>query len=232
MKNLFDHYTQSGLKFWKKLPSDGITENPCLPTEEFSLPIHPSFPTSFLKDFVENVTRKKNPVILDVGRVIGSNIEFFLNLGIKVYLEDLLAAYVRPEYSVLTEEQSVWDDKNFFSSNFLYGDNYFDGLICWDVLDYVDPRFAKTFVERVYAKMKPESFVLAFFHTSKGPNPAPIHKYRVLYEARLEHIPLELKLEIRKVYQTRDINQLFSEYQSQKFCLLKHNMLEVLLKKP
>jgi hypothetical protein len=164
--------------------------------------------------------------------VTGSNIEFFLNLGIKVYLEDLLAAYVKPEYSILTEEPSVWDDKNFFSTNFLYGDNYFDGLICWDVLDYVDPRFAKTFVERVYAKMKPDSFVLAFFHTSKGPNPAPIHKYRVLYEAKLEHIPLELKLEIRKVYQTRDINQLFSEYQSQKFCLLKHNMLEVLLKKP
>jgi len=232
MKNLFDHFTQSGLKFWKRLPSDGITENPSFLTEQFSLPIHPSFPTSFLKDFAENVTRKKSPVILDLGRVIGSNVEYFLNLGIKVYLEDLLAAYVRPEYSVTTEEPLLWDDKNFFSTNFLYADNFFDGLICWDVLDYIDPRFAKTFVERVYAKVKPDSFVLAFFHTSKGPGSGPVHKYRVLYESRLEHIPLELKLEIKKVYQTRDINQLFSEYQSQKFCLLKHNMLEVLLKKP
>ena len=232
MKNLFDHFTQSRLKFWKRPPSDAITENLSTLTEQFSLPIHPSFPTSFLKDFVDNVTRKENPVVLDVGRVIGSNIEYFLNLGIKVYLEDLLAAYVKPEYSVPTEERLVLDERKFFSMNFLYGDNYFDGLICWDILDYVDPRFAKTFLEKIYAKMKPDSFVLAFFHTSKGPDSAPIHKYRVLYEARLEYIPLELKLEIRKVYQTRDINQLFSGYQSQKFCLLKHNMLEVLLKRP
>jgi hypothetical protein len=38
-------------------------------------------------------------------------------------------------------------------------------------------------------------------------------------------------MEVRKAYQTRDVTQLFSGYQSQKFYLLKHNMLEVMLKK-
>jgi hypothetical protein len=58
-----------------------------------------------------------------------------------------------------------------------------------------------------------------------------LHKYRINSESFLEYIPLDRMLEIKKVYQTRDVTQLFPEFNSQKFYLLKHQVLEVLLRK-
>ncbi|PYV44903.1 MAG: hypothetical protein DMG06_04650 [Acidobacteria bacterium] len=231
MKNPLDRLTQSNLKFWKKSAPQQSEEETSPDSKELSLPRHASFPTKILKDFIDNVVRKENPVVLDIGPVIGSNIEYFLNFGIKIYMEDFLAAYNKPKYTVFLDDKLTLDEKKFFSENFSYGDNYFDGLICWDILSYLETKFARTFVEKISAKMKPTSFVLGFFQTLKGKGPAPVHKYRVLDEFNLEHIPVELKMETRKIYQSREINQLFPGYQSQKFYLLKHNILEVLLKK-
>jgi hypothetical protein len=58
-----------------------------------------------------------------------------------------------------------------------------------------------------------------------------LHKYRISSESFLEYIPLDRMMEIKKVYQTRDVTQLFTEFNSQKFYLLKHQVLEVLLRK-
>jgi len=231
MKNPLDRLIQSNLKFWKRSAAQEIEPEPSPDSKQLSLPRHASFPTKILKDFIDNVVKKENPVVLDIGPVTGSNIEYFLNFGIKIYMEDFLAAYNKPKYTVFVDDQLTLDVRKFFSENFSYGDNYFDGLICWDILNYLETKFARTFVEKISAKMKPNSFVLAFFQTLRGQSPAPVHKYRVVDEFSLEYIPLELKMEIRKIYQSREINQLFPGYQSQKFYLLKHNILEVLLRK-
>lgn len=231
MKNPLDRLIQSNLKFWKRSIPQEIEVEPSTVPKQLSSPAHASFPTKILKDFIDNVVKKDNPVVLDIGPVVGSNIEYFLNFGIKIYMEDFLAAYNKPKYTVFVDDKLTLDEKKFFSENFSYGNDYFDGLICWDILNYLETKFARTFVEKISPKMKPNSFVLGFFRTLKGIGPAPLHKYRVLDESNLEYIPLELKMETRKIYQSREINQLFPGYQSQKFYLLKHNILEVLLKK-
>ena len=230
MKNPFGCFVQSKLKFWKKPEPDSST----LPSKDSfrpPLPQHTTYPSSILKDFIAAVTRKPNPVVLDIGSVIGSNIEFFLNLGVKIYMEDLLPAYLNPLYTKLIDDKRTLDEQKFFSENLQYEDTFFDGLICWDIMNYVDPKFAKIFAERIAAKMRPDSCILGFFHTQKDKGPSALYKYRVCNETMLEYIPIGLNLEVRRVYQTRDVTQLFSEFQSQKFYLLKHNMLEVLLKK-
>jgi 2-polyprenyl-3-methyl-5-hydroxy-6-metoxy-1,4-benzoquinol methylase len=230
MKNSFDRFIQSKLRFWKKPEPD----SPTLPSKESFRPPSPqytTYPTSILKDFIAAVTRKPNPVVLDIGPVIGSNIEFFLNLGVKIYMEDLLPAYLNPMYTRLIDDKLTLDEQKFFSENLQYEDAYFDGLICWDMMNYVDPRFAKSFAAAITAKMRPDSCILGLFHTQKDKGPSALYKYRVCSETMLEYIPIGLDLEVKRVYQTRDVTQLFSAFESQKFYLLKHNMIEVLLKK-
>ncbi|MSO22114.1 MAG: hypothetical protein EXQ58_02430 [Acidobacteria bacterium] len=229
MKNPLDPF-----KFWKRndsATSSASTAQSSKPARAASAPAHASYQTSILKDFIATVTRKENPVVLDLGPVIGSNIEFFLNLGIKVYMEDFLAAYSDPKYSILADDKMTLNEQQFFSENFDYANDFFDGLICWDFLSYLEPKFARNFVERITAKMKPDSLVLGFFRTQKSAGPAPLHKYRISGESFLEYIPLDRTLEIKKVYQTRDVTQLFTEFNSQRFYLLKHHVLEVLLRK-
>lgn len=169
--------------------------------------------------------------MLDIGPVIGSNIEFFFSLGIKIYMEDFLQAYSKPSYTKIVDEKLTLDEEKFFAENFDYADGFFDGLICWDFLCYLEPRFAKVLVERIGAKLKPDGLVLAFFHTQKPEGQIPVRKYRISSQSALEHIPQQFKMEIRKVYQSRDVTQLFAGYQSQKFYLLKQNILEAMLRK-
>jgi len=228
MKNPLDPF-----KFWKRPESEASagTAASSAKSARSTAPAHAAYQTSILKDFIASVTRKQNPVVLDLGPVIGSNIEFFLNLGIKVYMEDFLAAYSNPKYSLLVDDKMTLNEQQFFSENFDYANDFFDGLICWDFLSYLEPKFARTFVERISAKMKPDSLVLGFFRTQKSVGPTTLHKYRVSSESFLEYIPLDRKMEIKKVYQTRDVTQLFAEFHSQKFYLLKHQVLEVLLRK-
>jgi len=210
MKNPLDPF-----KFWKRNDSETSSTSAGQSAKPARAPAHASYQTSILKDFIAAVTRKENPVVLDLGPVIGSNIEFFLNLGIKVYMEDFLAAYSNPKYSILVDDKMTLNEQQFFSENFDYADQFFDGLICWDFLSYLEPKFARVFVERLSAKMKPDSLVLGFFRTQKTAGPAPLHKYRISSESFLEYIPLDRMMEIKKVYQTRDVTQLFTEFNSE-----------------
>jgi hypothetical protein len=220
------------LKFWKRQSADEVAHPAAnMPYRAATVPAHPTYPTSTLKDFIQAMSRKLNPVVLDIGPVIGSNVEFFLSLGIKIYMEEFLAAYLNPKYTTLIDDKMTLDEKKFFVENFDYAEGFFDGLIFWDFLSYVEPKFAKIFADRISTKMKPDSFILGSFRTQKSLGTVPLNKYRVCSETQLEYIPLGALMEVRKAYQTRDVTQLFSEYESQRFYLLKHNLLEVLLKK-
>ncbi len=231
MKNPFEHLKHSGLNLWKK-DSPGATRD-VVEGEASTLPssAYPVYPTKILKDFVENVTRREYPVVLDIGPVIGSNVEYFLGSRIKIHMEDFLSAYLKPDYWAAVEGQMVLDEERFFSENFNYTEAYFDGLICWDLLSFMEPRFAKHYVDRIGLAMKPGGVVMALFHSVKPKEATPPSKHRLIGEGKLEYIPLDVKLEVKKAYQTRDINQLFGGFQSLKFYLLKHNILEVLLRK-
>ncbi|MEW5977434.1 MAG: hypothetical protein AB1898_16705 [Acidobacteriota bacterium] len=219
----------SKLKFWK--PTESVAAIHAKAKGRDTSPAEGvSRPTSALKDFIQCITRKENPCVLDIGPVVGSNIEFFMNYGIKIYMEDFLAAYAQPGYSVFEDGKLKTNEDEFFRDNFKYAPEFFDGLICWDILSFLDPRFAKVFVEKVSPKLKSNAFVLVFFHTQQK-GLVPVYKYRVAGDSILDYVPLGSEKPIQKVYQTRDVNQLFVDFESQKFYLLKHQILEVVLKK-
>ncbi len=231
MMKPIDQLIQSKFKFWKRSQDVGSNERTRDIPKQAVISKYSVHPTTVLKEFIQYLTKKDSPTVLDIGPVIGSNIEYFFNYGIKTYMEDFLVAYTRPKYSVLTDDKLTLDEQTFFAENFTYEKEFFDGLICWDIVNYLDAAFARSFVERISNQMKPNSLVMGFFHIQKTQAFATAHKYRVVDDSSLEYIPVDLKLDIKNVYQTRDISQLFARYHSQKFCLLKNNMLEVLLKK-
>jgi hypothetical protein len=69
MKNPLDPF-----KFWKRndtATSTAAAGQSAKPARALR-PGHASYQTSILKDFIASVTRKENPVVLDLGPVIGS----------------------------------------------------------------------------------------------------------------------------------------------------------------
>ena len=231
MKNLFDRFRQTGqapLKAPVGTPSHGG-----VPEIErtASRPANPIFPTKVFREFLEILSRKDRPVILDVGALIGSNVEYFFNLGMKVHVEDLVGAYQNHRYWNLVEGQRLFDEPRFLQENLDYTEGIFDGVIIWDLLNFIEPKFAKSLVQRITLTTRPGGCILAFVHTQNPSGLTPIRKYRLIDDCSLEYIPSGVTLEFKKTYQTRDITQLFVDYPGMKFHLLKHNILEVFLKK-
>lgn len=192
---------------------------------------HPAHTSNIIKDFIKGISTMASPKILDIGPVVGSNLEFFLNFGIKVCMEDYIGAYLNPKYSLVLDGKITLDEGKFFQDNFIYEASSLDGLILWDYLCYTESRFAGVFVDKIAQMVKPGGLIMAFFHTHKVPGPGIIHKYRIHNESLLEYIPTELRIEFKKVFQIRDVSQLFVDFQIQRSYLLKHNVIEILLRK-
>lgn len=184
-----------------------------------------------LKEFLGAIGRKKKAVLLDIGAPTGSNVEYFFGLQIKLYVEDLLAAYAKSKFSTPVEDQRTFTTSKFFGENFKYPVDFFDGLICWDLLSYLDPEFASLFMARVSAMMKPKSLIFALFQTRRPGGSEGIQQYRIVTESKLERVPTGRAMPIRKIYQTRDVTQLFDGYDTRRFLLMKHNLLAVIMQK-
>ncbi len=231
MKNLFDRFRQTG-QASSKAPVASPSRGRAPEIDRAgSRPANPIFPTKVFREFLEILSRKDRPVILDLGALIGSNVEYFFNLGVKVHVEDLVGSYQNHRYWNLVEGQMLFDEPRFLKENLDYPEGTFDGVIIWDLLNFIDPKFARSFVQRITLMTKLGGCVLAFVHTQNPPGLTPIRKYRLVEDCSLEYIPSGVFLEFKKTYQTRDITQLFVDYPGMKFHLLKHNILEVLLKK-
>jgi hypothetical protein len=184
-----------------------------------------------LKEFLRAIGRKKRAVLLDIGFPTGSNVEFFFGREVKLYVEDLLEAYSKPEYSTSFNDQRTLVASRFFRENFKYPVDFFDGLICWDLLSYLDPEFASLFIARISAMMKSKSLIFALFQTKPPDGSDWIHQYRIVTEANLERTPTDRPMSIRKIYQNRDVTQLFDGYETRRFLLMKHNLLAVIMQK-
>ena len=194
-------------------------------------PIAVRMQADVLKEFLRAIARNQRAVLLDIGVPTGANVEFFFGREVKLYVEDLLEAYSRTDIATSCYDQQAPVASKFFRENFKYPVDFFDGLICWDLLSYLDPEFASLFVSRVSAMMKSKSLIFALFQTKPPAGSDRIHQYRIVTEANLERTPTDRAMSIRKIYQNRDVTQLFDGYETRRFLLMKHNLLAVIMQK-
>lgn len=184
-----------------------------------------------LKEFLGSIRRKKRAALLDIGTPTGSNVEYFFGLKVKLYVEDLLEAYSQSEFSNPFKDKKPLPKSTFFNKNFKYPVDFLDGLICWDLLSYLDPEFANLFISRVSAMMKSKSLIFALFQTRRSSNSDGIYQYQIVTESKLKRIPTGHAMAIQKIYQTRDVTQLFEGYDTRRFLLMQQNILAVIMQK-
>jgi hypothetical protein len=83
-------------------------------------------------------------------------------------------------------------------------------------------------IERIHYAMKPGGIMLAFFHTKDdGPN-APFYRYNIVAKDTLELQPVR-GVRLQRVYQNRQVENLFRDYASIKFFLGRDNIREMLV---
>ncbi|SRR5579885_3626219 len=183
--------------------------------------------SSGLREFWKVLQGAEGLKILDLGPASQANVSFITGLGHKLYTADLLQAIQRfiPGEKQQSEVQADLDQ--FFRENLNYSEGQFDGVLCWDVFDFVAEPILKSLVQRMHWSIKPGGAVLSFFHTGPAGQEVPLHSYRIRAEDTLQVISRGGG-RLHRHFNNRTIETLFTDFASIKFYLARDNLREVI----
>jgi hypothetical protein len=183
-------------------------------------------PTKALRKFLTTLTSRANPVLLDLGPVIGSNVSFFgEQLGCKILVEDL--------YADLDRHGAGGDEvlAAHFAKRFTQADRSVDGILCWDLIDFLPPLAAQAVAAQLTRVLAVDGALLGFFSTAAARD-TTFTKFMVMDEQTLRHKPYGQVHARSRVLQNRDIIKLFEGLRVSDSFLLQTHLREILFRKP
>jgi len=182
--------------------------------------------SSGLREFWKGIQSPSTLQILDLGSASQANVSFITGLGHKLYTEDLPRALLpgAPETSPGTEGE----EEEFFRKNLLYQEGQFDGILCWDLFDFLADPLVRPLVGRLHRFLKPGGTVLGFFHTGAAGQEVPLVQYRIRTEATLQLTGRGTE-KLRRHFNNRAIENLFRQFTSLRFYLARDNLREVII---
>ena len=190
-------------------------------------PVHP---TKALAKFLNSLSSRSQPVLLDLGPVIGQNVTFFgEQLGCKILVENVFKDIDRH-----VKEGKLAELPSFLEKRFPQEDASIDGILLWDVLDYLDKPSAQTLARQLVRLLRPEGALLAFFMAGQPqtPPPAEYTRYVVANPTGLQHRSYPSARAKQRPLANRDIERMFEPLRVTEQFLLKNNLREVLFRKP
>ncbi|HEX7486930.1 MAG TPA: class I SAM-dependent methyltransferase [Vicinamibacterales bacterium] len=191
------------------------------------VPPEPIVPTKALKKFIASLRQCPSPTLLDLGPVVGSNIQYFgERLGCKVFIEDIFADLDR-----FQREHQLADLPAFLRTRFPQAPESVDGILCWDLFDFMDKPSARVVADHLMRVLKANGALLGFFATAH-PAEATFTKFIVVDDGNLRHRPYSTPRMRQAVMQNRDIIKLFERLRVSDSFLLHTNVREILFRKP
>jgi len=180
-----------------------------------------------LKEFLWLMSDVPHARVLDLGPVWQATVNFFLEKGYRISTDDLLGTWrefisqeeERLRVAPLTEEgysarltASALADK-FLENALQYPEDSFHGVLAWDLLDYFDPAVSARIMDRLFSILHPGGAVLALFHSRA---PERFHRYRIIDKQTVELVAAHTLAVHARVFQNREILELFAKFRSSK----------------
>ena len=187
----------------------------------------PTYPTKALGKFLKLLKAHDNPALIDLGPVVGPNVTFFgEQLGCRIRVEDVAADIERH-----IKENKADALAKFFESRFAQEAESVDGILCWDVLDFLDRPAATALARSLTHILRPDGALLAFFNTAEAK--AQIYtKYIVADHSTLHYKTYPSARSRPRVLLNRDIIKMFEGLRVTDSFLMKNNVREILFRKP
>lgn len=177
--------------------------------------------------FLAALTAQPSPVLLDFGPVIGTNVEFFGDrLGCKLFIEDLFADLDRH-----TREGTLDQLPTTIEKRFRHADASVDGILCWDIFDFLDKKSAEALARQITRMVRPGGAVMGLFATAAKSEHMSFTKYEIVDDANLRHRQHGGVGGVKKAIQNRDIIRMFEGLSVSDSFLLKSNIREMLLRR-
>lgn len=190
-----------------------------------------------LKELLWNLDGLERGALLDLGPAWQTTLSFFIERGFRVSSEDVLRAWK----TFLTEEEARLRKDfaagetlemtpsaraaRFLKENLQYPRSSFDAVLLWDLLDYLEQALVKQTVASLTELLRPGGVVFAMFHSKK---PEGFQRYRVVDSNTLQMVPTAVLCPAQKVYQNREIQDLFGRYRTVKSFVGRDQLRETL----
>ena len=181
-----------------------------------------------LQEFWAEIHSPAGLQILDLGSASQANVSFITGLGHKLYTEDLIRTLQDSAPAEPVEEENPEEANRFFQENLKYGEGQFDGILCWDLFDFLADPLVKPLADRLYRSLKPGGTLLAFFHTGQAGQEVPLYQYSIQSEDTLR-ITGRGAGKLHRTFHNRTIENLFQRFTSLKFYLVRDNLREVII---
>jgi hypothetical protein len=193
-----------------------------------------------LKEFLWLITDSGQGKILDLGAVFQSTVMFFIEKGFRLSTEDLLRSW---KEFLLAEEETLRNAKvgdegarvsqgmlagKFLDTALQYPEDNFHGVLAWDLFDYLDAELLPRVMERIYTLMRPGGAVLASFHSRA---PERFHRYKIIDSQNIELVPAPTLAVHARVFQNREILDIFGKFRSSKTFVGRDQVREALFLK-
>jgi 2-polyprenyl-3-methyl-5-hydroxy-6-metoxy-1,4-benzoquinol methylase len=169
--------------------------------------------------------------ILDLGGATQQNVSFITNLGHRLYSEDFLQILNETfgGEDGMVEQANAGRIDYFLRQSLDYPEGHFDGVLIWDVLEYLAPTLLAAVVERMHQIVRPKSYMLAFFHSDDKVDSAPYYTFRI-QDVNMLQVAQRGARRPAQLFNNRSLEKLFTQYDSVKFFLTRERLREVIIK--
>ncbi len=182
-------------------------------------------PSNGLKEFLWLISDLKEGRILDLGPAFQTTVMFFIEKGFRLSTEDMLRSW--KEFITAEEEglrsaqvgreatpvsQAILAQK-FLETSLQYPEDHFNGILAWDLFDYLDAELLPRVMDRLYALLAPGGSVLSIFHSK---TPERYTRYKIVDAQNIEIVPASTVAVHARIFQNREILDIFGKFRSSK----------------
>ncbi len=178
-----------------------------------------------LDQFFSYIKGESGLSILDLAGVNQANVSFITNLGHRIYSEDFLRGLQLADNGDALPRVDA-----FLNHNLSHADGAFDGVLVWDVLEYLSAPLLAATVERLYRIVKPGSYLFAVFQAHEKAQSVPQYSFRIR-DSKTLLVADRGSRKPAQVFNNRSLEKLFQEFESLKFFLARDKLREVIVRR-
>jgi hypothetical protein len=184
-------------------------------------------PTKVLGRFFEAMAPRPAPAILDLGAAVGSNVTY---LGERLHCR-LTVLDLFEDLERLASTGHLDQLPATLAERFPREEASIDGILCWDLFDYLDKPAAAALGREIVRILRPGGALMAFFSAAKGDAQPHFTRFAIQDDKTLSHRHYRGSCRKLTVLTYRDIELLLKGLKvSASFLLLNHTR-EILFRK-
>jgi hypothetical protein len=186
-----------------------------------------------LEQFFSSIEDEQNLSILDFAGASQANITFITALGHRIYSNDIVRTLEETfggDGEFVANQADPLRSAKFLRESLDFPENSFNGALVWDTLQFLAQPLLQDTVDRLFQIMRPQSYLLAFFHAEEKADTIPLYSYRIV-ESKVLSLTPRGQRKPAQYFNNRSLEKLFQKFNSVKFFLTRDHLREVIVRR-